>query len=570
MPLIVMQMKELRTDTNRMFDLHSDVFYQQDDSFSKLDYDDPKYRPAEFSKKRGQPINIGYDITIVTKYREDLDQILSNFAVHFRPDVYVRWWHPRLRDRALESQVTWGHSISYESTTDYNPQNVFMYKGTSSFTLRSWLFYGMNATDNAIDPALESVVKNIKIFPNRTGYPGDSDQDDDIWAFGDYLNTPDGVSKYDNEKEGMGFIAVDPDQDFIGDDDEQMKNGQYSVNNIYAADYPAISGDPVISKIHTNPYTGDMYTTNDRLNNYNKNQYQMYLEIDKIEKKNVALFKNVYFKGSFPEESFSKVPPSGDYMLKRFFKTYVSNPKAKAEFGDAYNQENPINIDYNIETKDFTIWSDYQDSKVVMHAKSKFNSVSGCYQEFSIESRSTAGKTCKYAFHKEYDTSLNPIKEKDVFIKENVKTIDEYGPGYAAQLVIEDYQVVSRLLNIKNIVKEFWEIINLQERSEGGFEMMFEDPKFEKSLKIRDLADVGFRQVDVLANLYNEGYVYQILCNRYLYIVLKINSKTNDVEDIYDFGVVCPLKYATHCALIYEVTIPESRELLGLNFYLSL
>jgi hypothetical protein len=42
-------------------------------------------------------------MTIITKYKEDIDQIFSNWAVHFRPDIYVKWWHPRNKTAPLES-----------------------------------------------------------------------------------------------------------------------------------------------------------------------------------------------------------------------------------------------------------------------------------------------------------------------------------------------------------------------------------------------------------------------------------------------------------------------------------
>ena len=36
------------------------------------------------------------------------------------------------------------------------------------------------------------------------------------------------------------------------------------------------------------------------------------------------------------------------------------------------------------------------------------------------------------------------------------------------------------------------------------------------------------------------------------------------------FGILAQLKFASHFAIIYEVLIPESRELLGLNFRIGI
>ena len=88
LPLIILQNKALKTDTDRMCDLHADVFYQQDSSFGKLDSKHHLYSAYDISKRRAQPVIIDYDLTIITKYKEDLDQIISNWIVHFRPDIY--------------------------------------------------------------------------------------------------------------------------------------------------------------------------------------------------------------------------------------------------------------------------------------------------------------------------------------------------------------------------------------------------------------------------------------------------------------------------------------------------
>ena len=544
MPLIIMEMKDLKTDQARMFDLHSDIFYQQDDSFSDLEYDNPRYRPKELSKMRAQPINITYDITILTKYREDLDQIISNFSVHFRPDIYLKWWHPRNKTRALESQVTWGHNVSFDLPIEYDPTKIFTYKGTSTFTIRSWFFYGMHATDNAVDPSLEPIIDSIKIFPNRTdgvdslGNDPDVYHDDDIWVFGNIINTPSGITTFKNKQESFGFWGVDDDQDFVGTDEDQMQNGQYAVNNVFAENYAAISGDPVISKIGENPNTGDFISTNDKLNNYKQNQYQMYLELDTHNKKNIVEFKNVYFKGSFPESSFFTANPSGDFVFQQFFKSYVDNRKAKAVFGDCYNLHPQMNLDYNILTKDLTLSAMHEDDTLMMRGFAKFNSKNGCVQEFEFKSKPVPNadpeKYVRFAFHREYDKEFNHLKDKDIVIKQNMRPISDI------------------------------------ENNNNGYDMVIEDSRFGDEMKKKGLDTVRFRSLDAIGQAGDGDYIYQILANKYLYIVLKISANDpNDVE-IFDIGPLCPMKYASHHALIYEVLIPESRELLGLNFRISI
>ena len=114
LPLIILSNKSIKTDTNRMVDLHSDVFYQQDSQFYELDPEDPLYKPQQLGKRRAQPMIRDFDMTIITKYKEDLDQIISNWAVFFRPDVYVKWWSPRRVGETINSEILWNQSISYK------------------------------------------------------------------------------------------------------------------------------------------------------------------------------------------------------------------------------------------------------------------------------------------------------------------------------------------------------------------------------------------------------------------------------------------------------------------------
>ena len=41
------------------------------------------------------PIDISYDVTIVSKYPSDTDQIASNFMIFYISDIYVSCNHPK-------------------------------------------------------------------------------------------------------------------------------------------------------------------------------------------------------------------------------------------------------------------------------------------------------------------------------------------------------------------------------------------------------------------------------------------------------------------------------------------
>lgn len=155
----------ISSDPVRNADLHVDVFYQPDISFTKLDPSSKLYRPYNLNKRRGLPITIDYSLTLVTKYREDLDQMCTNWMVHWRPDVYVRWWHPRNKTYPLESEVLWKQNISIENNNDYDPTKRFQWQATTQFTFKTWVFPGLNDEEAFSNDPNEDLIEYFNYYP---------------------------------------------------------------------------------------------------------------------------------------------------------------------------------------------------------------------------------------------------------------------------------------------------------------------------------------------------------------------------------------------------------------------
>ena len=140
----------------------------------------------------------------------------------------------------------------------------------------------------------------------------------------------------------------------------------------------------------------------------------------------------------------------------------------------------------------------------------------------------------RYSFHREYDKSLSHIPENDVLEKVNIRPVSDYVAAFGTKLIIDDTGFRDESLKILNCVKSFWSSINLQENSDGGYDMVIEDPKANGVLERKGIKDIPFRAFDTRGQAYRDGDYYQILCNRRLYIVLKHNEKTPDDVSIYD------------------------------------
>jgi len=88
------------------------------------------------------PINITFEMTMVTKYPEDMDVILSNFIPFFNSDLYVRTAHPKISDEKINHQVKWDGTISEEWPDEFEPTQQDIQIATTSFTFKTWIFAG--------------------------------------------------------------------------------------------------------------------------------------------------------------------------------------------------------------------------------------------------------------------------------------------------------------------------------------------------------------------------------------------------------------------------------------------
>ena len=84
------------------------------------------------------------------------------------------------------------------------------------------------------------------------------------------------------------------------------------------------------------------------------------------------------------------------------------------------------------------------------------------------------------------------------------------------------------------------------------------------------MLDLPFRELSLVSQSYVNGNYYQILMNRYVYMILKLSGTAFDNADIYDIGIHAPLKFNIYHAPIFEIAIPESRMLLGFSINMEI
>ena len=99
------------------------------------------------------PININVSMSILTRYMDDMDQILSNFIPFNNPYIILSWKEPTgVANEVFEirSEVLWDGNISLTSPVDTTYSDKFRVVADTSFTIKGWLFKDKNETATPI------------------------------------------------------------------------------------------------------------------------------------------------------------------------------------------------------------------------------------------------------------------------------------------------------------------------------------------------------------------------------------------------------------------------------------
>lgn len=86
------------------------------------------------------PINLSFDVSIITKYQADMEQILSNFIVYSDPYFIVSWREP-ITGRELRSEILWSGNISLETPAELQAKDQYSkITANTSFEFKGWMF----------------------------------------------------------------------------------------------------------------------------------------------------------------------------------------------------------------------------------------------------------------------------------------------------------------------------------------------------------------------------------------------------------------------------------------------
>lgn len=132
LPVVALDLKSFSHDSQRIFNKNSEFY----DPIIEGDHCARYLTPT--------PIKLNFGVTIITRYRTDLEQIASNFIPFFNPYIIVSLKVPEKfnlqLDQEIRSKIKWDGSFNIEYPDPVDSNNKQLFTATTSFEMDGWLF----------------------------------------------------------------------------------------------------------------------------------------------------------------------------------------------------------------------------------------------------------------------------------------------------------------------------------------------------------------------------------------------------------------------------------------------
>ena len=132
------------------------VSYDTDRVFNKLhNFENASGVNSASSIRTPTPVNLTVNMSILCRYMQDMEQILSNFVPYADPYIVLAWKEPvsdALDSDVIEirTEVLWDQNINLNTPTETTYSDKFRIIADTSFTIKGWLFRNQNETSNPI------------------------------------------------------------------------------------------------------------------------------------------------------------------------------------------------------------------------------------------------------------------------------------------------------------------------------------------------------------------------------------------------------------------------------------
>jgi len=165
LPVVSVAVTNISRDVNRVFNKIDGFYYGKSDG--------TEIKTSHLLSP--VPVNINVSLSIITKYQQDMDQILSNFVPYANPYIIISWKVPESLglglNQEIRSEVLWDGSISLTYPTDLSSTDKYRCVGDTSFTIKGWLFKSIQDPKNNIFYVSSNfnVERNITTYDDLSG-----------------------------------------------------------------------------------------------------------------------------------------------------------------------------------------------------------------------------------------------------------------------------------------------------------------------------------------------------------------------------------------------------------------
>lgn len=100
------------------------------------------------------PINIAINMSIIARYQQDIEQIISNFVPYCDPYITVSWKLPTTENTTYEHEmrtiIEWGGALNVQYPIELSNNQQARVTCDTTFTIKGWLFKQIDTTVSKI------------------------------------------------------------------------------------------------------------------------------------------------------------------------------------------------------------------------------------------------------------------------------------------------------------------------------------------------------------------------------------------------------------------------------------
>ncbi len=131
------------------------ISYDTDRVFNKLNnFDNYANANSTSAIRTPTPVNLSVNMSILCRYMQDMEQIISNFVPYSDPYIILSWKEP-VSDNVnntieIRSEVLWDQNISLNTPSETTYSDKFRIIADTTFTIKGWLFRSKNERSSPI------------------------------------------------------------------------------------------------------------------------------------------------------------------------------------------------------------------------------------------------------------------------------------------------------------------------------------------------------------------------------------------------------------------------------------